>query len=65
MKYVVDTSVAGVTNVKADLKDQLVYVEGTTAPSAIVAAIEGTGRDAILRGSGRSNSGWSTTIKAI
>lgn len=38
-----------------DLKDQLVFIEGTTAPSSIVSAIESTGRDAILRGSGRSN----------
>jgi len=46
----------GVTNVQANLKDQLVFVEGTIAPSQIVGAIEGTGRDAILRGSGKSNS---------
>ena len=31
-------------------------MEGTTAPSTIVSAIEGTGRDAILRCSGKSNS---------
>lgn len=46
----------GVHKIEADLKDQLVLVEGTAAPSAIVSAIEGTGRDAILRGSGKSNS---------
>jgi copper chaperone for superoxide dismutase len=33
----------------------LVYVKGTAAPSSIVSAIEATGRDAILRGSGQSN----------
>jgi len=33
-----------------------VFVEGTAAPSAIASAIEATGRDAILRGSGKSNS---------
>jgi copper chaperone for superoxide dismutase len=38
------------------LQDQLVFIEGTAAPSAIVSAIEATGRDAILRGSGNSNS---------
>lgn len=38
------------------MSKQLVYIEGTTPPSAIVEAIEGTGRDAILRGSGKSNS---------
>ncbi|KAK2850664.1 hypothetical protein FQN49_005444 [Arthroderma sp. PD_2] len=46
---------AGIKKVEANLKDQLVMVEGTAAPSAIVAAIQGTGRDAILRGSGSSN----------
>ncbi|KAI0195106.1 heavy-metal-associated domain-containing protein [Xylaria flabelliformis] len=45
----------GITNVDANLKDQLVAVKGTAAPSAIVSAIEATGRDAILRGSGASN----------
>jgi copper chaperone for superoxide dismutase len=62
--------------VDANLKDQLVSIEGTgsarrprptsqhsvtdfaffpAAPSEIVAAIQSTGRDAILRGSGGSN----------
>ncbi|EFW16027.1 copper chaperone [Coccidioides posadasii str. Silveira] len=45
----------GIRSVEANLKDQLVLVEGTAAPSAIVAAIQNTGRDAILRGSGKSN----------
>ncbi|KAI1107266.1 Cu,Zn superoxide dismutase-like protein [Jackrogersella minutella] len=49
-------SLDGITNVEANLEDQLVVVEGTAAPSAIVSAIEATGRDAILRGSGASNS---------
>ncbi|KAI1464765.1 Cu,Zn superoxide dismutase-like protein [Daldinia caldariorum] len=46
----------GITKVEADLEKQLISVEGTAAPSAIVSAIEATGRDAILRGSGASNS---------
>lgn len=46
----------GINKVDANLKDQLVTVEGTAAPSAIVAAIQQTGRDAILRGSGAPNS---------
>ena len=46
----------GVTKVEADLKNQLVLIEGTASPSSIVSAIESTGRDAILRGSGKSNS---------
>ncbi|CAG8958624.1 hypothetical protein HYFRA_00009941 [Hymenoscyphus fraxineus] len=43
---------SGIEKVEANLKDQLVSIEGTAAPSAIVAAIQATGRDAILRGSG-------------
>jgi copper chaperone for superoxide dismutase len=69
----------GITKVEANVKDQLVSIEGTgpydlcchfggivwlfadsdtltAAPSAIVEAIQATGRDAILRGSGGSNS---------
>lgn len=42
--------------VEANLKDQLVFIEGTAPPSSIVSAIQATGRDAILRGSGTSNS---------
>ncbi|KAI9037975.1 copper chaperone CCS1 [Aspergillus affinis] len=48
--------VEGVNKVDANLKDQLVFIEGTAAPSSIVTAIQATGRDAILRGSGTSNS---------
>ncbi|RHZ56193.1 copper chaperone CCS1 [Aspergillus thermomutatus] len=48
--------VEGVKKVEANLKDQLVFIEGTAAPSSIVTAIQTTGRDAILRGSGTSNS---------
>ncbi|KAI1905590.1 hypothetical protein LOZ39_006487, partial [Ophidiomyces ophidiicola] len=47
--------IKGVNKVEADLKNQLVLVEGTAAPSAIVTAIQDTGRDAVLRGSGSSN----------
>ncbi|KAK4952211.1 copper chaperone [Elasticomyces elasticus] len=46
----------GIHDVHANLQQQLVSVEGTAAPSAIVAAIQSTGRDAILRGSGKSDS---------
>jgi len=46
----------GISKVDADLAQQLVSIEGTAAPSAIVAAIQSTGRDAILRGSGAPNS---------
>ncbi|KAF2033579.1 Cu,Zn superoxide dismutase-like protein [Setomelanomma holmii] len=47
---------SGISKVTANLKDQLVSIEGTAAPSAVVAAIQSTGRDAILRGTGKSNS---------
>ncbi|KAF1959641.1 superoxide dismutase copper chaperone-like protein [Byssothecium circinans] len=47
---------SGIQKITTNLQDQLVSVEGTAAPSAIVEAIQATGRDAILRGSGKSNS---------
>ncbi|PKS13302.1 hypothetical protein jhhlp_000073 [Lomentospora prolificans] len=58
VKDVSDTlhKLQGISKVEANLKDQLVLVEGTAAPSAIVKAIQSTGKDAILRGSGASNS---------
>ena len=40
----------------ASLKDNLVSITGNAAPSTIVSAIESTGRDAILRGSGKAES---------
>ncbi|KAK4186630.1 superoxide dismutase 1 copper chaperone [Podospora australis] len=46
----------GITKVEPNVAEQLVTVEGTAPPSAIVDAIQATGRDAILRGSGASNS---------
>lgn len=46
----------GITKVEGNLKDQLVSIVGTAAPSAIVSAIKATGRDAILRGSGGTDS---------
>ncbi|OIW34121.1 Cu,Zn superoxide dismutase-like protein [Coniochaeta ligniaria NRRL 30616] len=46
----------GINTVDVNLQDQLVSIEGTAPPSAIVEAIQSTGRDAILRGSGASNS---------
>jgi len=45
----------GISKVEVNLKDQLVSILGTAAPSAIVSAIQATGRDAILRGSGGSD----------
>ncbi|KAJ5112374.1 superoxide dismutase copper chaperone Lys7 [Penicillium argentinense] len=46
----------GIKKVDASLKDQLIFIEGTAPPSSIVSAIQDTGRDAILRGSGTTNS---------
>jgi len=50
------SKLSGIQKVDANLKEQLVAVEGTAPPSAIAAAIQATGRDAILRGSGTTNS---------
>lgn len=52
----------GITKVEGNLKDQLISVEGSAAPSAIVEAIQATGRDAILRGSGASDSSAAVSI---
>ncbi|KAG6135428.1 hypothetical protein E4U35_007932 [Claviceps purpurea] len=49
-------SLGGITKVQGNLTDQLISVDGSAAPSAIVEAIQSTGRDAILRGSGASDS---------
>ena len=46
----------GIAKIEANLDSHLFYIEGTAPPSQIVSAIESTGRDAILRGSGQSNS---------
>jgi copper chaperone CopZ len=52
----------GITKVEGNLKDQLISVEGSAAPSKIVAAIQDTGKDAILRGSGVSDSKSACTL---
>lgn len=52
----------GITKVDANLKDQLVFIEGTAPPSSIVSVIEDTGRDAILRGSGTTDSMYSVHL---
>ncbi|KIW08018.1 uncharacterized protein PV09_00963 [Verruconis gallopava] len=46
----------GIVNVTGDVSSGLVHITGTAAPSSIVSAIQSTGRDAILRGSGRPDS---------
>ncbi|CAK7263321.1 copper chaperone [Sporothrix epigloea] len=47
--------VSGIQKVEGNLEEQLLAIEGTVPPSAIVKAIQETGRDAILRGSGTSD----------
>ncbi|GMM46872.1 copper chaperone [Pichia kluyveri] len=46
----------GINEVKCDLQKQTVSVLGTTAPSKIIKSIQETGKDAIIRGTGSSNS---------
>lgn len=46
----------GVKKVECDLSKQTVSVEACTAPSRIISAIQDTGRDAIIRGTGKNNS---------
>ncbi|KAK7202582.1 superoxide dismutase [Myxozyma melibiosi] len=49
-------TVDGINSTKYDLEKQLVFIEGSAPPSQIVKAIQNTGRDAIVRGSGEPNS---------
>lgn len=58
-KQAVSTSLLalpGVEEVSVDIPNQAVVVTGRAAPSKMIAAIEGTGRSAILRGSGEPGS---------
>lgn len=50
------TSVPGINNLKFDIKQQMMSVKGTVAPSVIVSALQKCGRDAIIRGAGKPNS---------
>lgn len=50
------TTLPGIHNIRASLKDNLISITGNASPSSIVRAIESTGRDAILRGSGAAES---------
>ncbi|CCH46186.1 Superoxide dismutase 1 copper chaperone [Wickerhamomyces ciferrii] len=50
------SKVNGLTRFDIDLQNQRVSVEGITAPSTIIKAIQETGRDAIIRGTGQPNS---------
>lgn len=45
----------GVTSYDIDLQDNLVTTTGTIAPSTIIKAIQNTGKDAIIRGTGQPN----------
>lgn len=46
----------GISHFDIDLKENLVTTEGSIPPSEIVKAIQSTGRDAIIRGTGKPNS---------
>ncbi|GMM34904.1 copper chaperone [Saccharomycopsis crataegensis] len=48
--------VDGVTRYDIDLRKQLVNVSGSAAPSKVVGAIQETGKDAIIRGTGKPES---------
>ncbi|EGW35152.1 uncharacterized protein SPAPADRAFT_58338 [Spathaspora passalidarum NRRL Y-27907] len=48
--------VDGIQKFDIDLKKNLVTTEGTIPPSAIVRAIQATGKDAIIRGTGKPDS---------
>lgn len=45
-----------INNLEFDLTNKLVTVSGSVAPSAIISAIESTGKSAIVRGTGAPNS---------
>ncbi|CDK24613.1 unnamed protein product [Kuraishia capsulata CBS 1993] len=49
-------TVEGIKTFNVDLQKQQVSVEASVAPSAIIQAIQTTGRDAIIRGAGNLNS---------
>ena len=51
------SEIPGVNEFKVSLENQSVLVVGTVAPSRITRALRGTGRAAILRGSGESGDG--------
>lgn len=46
----------GIKEVKCDIATQTVSVEASTPPSKIIESIQETGRDAIIRGTGKPNS---------
>ncbi|VEU23225.1 DEKNAAC104348 [Brettanomyces naardenensis] len=49
-------SLGGIDSVSCDIENKRVSVIGSVAPSKIIEAIQGTGRDAIIRGTGKANS---------
>lgn len=50
-------SLAGISSVKCDIPTQTVSISGSAPPSEIVAKIQNTGREAVIRGSGQSGKG--------
>ncbi|KAH3676503.1 hypothetical protein WICPIJ_009083 [Wickerhamomyces pijperi] len=50
------SGIPGVSKFDIDFENQRVSVEGSEAPSNIIKAIQNTGKDAIIRGTGKPNS---------
>ena len=50
------SNLPGIQETKCSLPNQLITTKSTSPPSAIISAIQNTGRTAILRGSGKENS---------
>ncbi|RPA75869.1 Cu,Zn superoxide dismutase-like protein [Ascobolus immersus RN42] len=50
------SAVKGIKTIEVDLKAELVSITGTAPPSQIVSALQASGKDAILRGTGAPNS---------
>lgn len=50
------STLPGFQSIVPDMKQELVSIEGNVAPSAVVRAIQGLGKDAIVRGTGRPDS---------
>lgn len=56
--------VPGIEKLNFDLQKQIMSVEGSVAPSSIVAALARCGRDAIIRGTGQPNSSAVSVLEA-
>lgn len=48
--------IPGIENMKFDVEQQMLSINGNVAPSSIITSLQNCGRDAILRGAGKPNS---------